>query len=290
VPQCAQGPLGAYGLQLRSSLPTNCLNPVAVGSARWDLQWQRWDGPTLPRELVTDTQATVHITPRGFATIDRRSATSVLSLASAPSANALIHPHLGSMAVLAAHWAGRQSFHSGAFIHDGRAWGILGNRNDGKSSTLAWLSLQGYPVLTDDLLIVEGDRAFPGPRCLDLREGAARRFGIGEDIGIVGSRQRFRVPLGPVPAEVPFGGWVVLQWADSVEILPASAEFRLRTLIGGRGLLQLPTDPLSWLDLTTRPMLVFRRPQDWTKLDAALNQLLDGLAAIHVGHGAMLPG
>jgi hypothetical protein len=285
----AHGPLGAYGLHL-PRLSADRLNSVPADASCWDIRWERWEEASLPAEAVTDDWATVHVAPRGFATIDRAKATSTLHLPEAPSSDALIHPYLGSTAVLAAHWAGRQTFHCGAFVHDGRAWGVLGHRNDGKSSTLAWLALQDRLVFTDDLLVVDGERALPGPRCLDLREGAAKRFGIGEDIGMVGNRQRFRVPLGPVPSELPFGGWVVLEWADEVEISVPPAVFRLRTLVERRSLLQQPTNPLSWLYLASRPMLVFRRPKDWTRLDMALGRLFDVLSSISDDRGAMLPG
>src|SRR5262249_6109268 len=130
----------------------------------------------------------------------------------------LVHPYLAPAAAVAARWAGRESFHAGAVVVDGGAWGVLGDKETGKSSTLAWLALQGHEILMDDLLVLDGDDALAGPRCIDLREEPAARLGAGEPLGFVGLRERWRLTLDQVPARVPLHGWVTLAWGDRVEV------------------------------------------------------------------------
>ncbi|GAB3935843.1 hypothetical protein GCM10027614_11390 [Micromonospora vulcania] len=52
----------------------------------------------------------------------------------------LAHPYLAPVATTVNRWAGRETFHSGAFVLDGRAWAVLGPRTAGKSSLLAALA------------------------------------------------------------------------------------------------------------------------------------------------------
>ena len=49
----------------------------------------------------------------------------------------------------------------------GRALGVVGTREAGKSSTLAWLAVAGTEVLCDDLLVIDGQSTFKGPRTID---------------------------------------------------------------------------------------------------------------------------
>ena len=103
------------------------------------------------------------------------------------------------MAALAARWLRRESFHAGAVVVEGGAWAILGDKEAGKSSTLAHLALNGYTVLSDDVLVLERGSVFAGPRCIDLRAEPARRLGAREPLAVVGMRERFRIELGPAP-------------------------------------------------------------------------------------------
>ena len=59
----------------------------------------------------------------------------------------LAHPHLAPVGAIFALWAGRESLHAGAFVADGRAWGVLGTREAGKSTLLAALHAAGLVAL-----------------------------------------------------------------------------------------------------------------------------------------------
>jgi hypothetical protein len=232
------------------------------------------------RDYLDDQRATALLHGGGIARIDRASATTELVLPAAPSPEALLHPHLAITALVAGAWLGRRTFHAGSFVHSGCVWAVLGDRERGKSSTLAWLAAHDVPVFADDLLVLDGDTALAGPRILDLRESAAEHFGLGRDLGVVGTRVRWRVDLPDVAAELPFGGWVCLEWHESavtVEQIPASQ--RLKRLVAARGIERAEPSTAAWLPIIGKPMFLLSRPQRWDALDAAMHELLRKVAA-----------
>ena len=103
-----------------------------------------------------------------------------------------------------------------ALAVDDRALGVVGTREAGKSSTLAWLALAGTEVLCDDLLVIDGRSTFTGPRSIDLREDAAERLGAGEAIGVTGARERGRLRLAPAGDRRVLAGFVFLARGDGV--------------------------------------------------------------------------
>ena len=132
--------------------------------------------------------------------IDRDAATTTLTGGDPLPAHALVHPVLGTTAAAHAHWQGMLTFHAGSFVSpEGGVWGLLGDREQGKSSALAWMALNGHEVFADDLTITDGERVLAGPRCIDLREASARHLLIGEELGTARS-----------PA--PGGGWTCRRW------------------------------------------------------------------------------
>jgi hypothetical protein len=274
---------GAYGLHLPTIAAQEWLNGAPMDWRTWTFAsapTQSVDSTEQVTEVITDAEATVRIAPTGYAHIDRGTATTTLHTPRPLSPEGMIHPHLGSTAVMNAYWAGYTTFHGGSFVLDGGVWALLGDRQQGKSSALAWLVRRGLPIFADDLLILDGDRALAGPRCLDLRREAAEYFGIGEPIGIVGTRHRWRYHLPPVPAALPFRGWVTLAWADDVDISLVPPADRLPHLLASRGLTLIPTDLHAWLDLIRFPLLILKRPNSWNELDGAMNGTLDRLAEL----------
>lgn len=216
----------------------------------------------------------------GIARIDRASASTQLTLPDAPTREALVHPHLAITALVAGGWLGRRTFHAGSFVHDGGVWGVLGDRGHGKSSALAWLAHNGHQVFADDLLVLSDAVALAGPRILDLRRSAAEHFGIGRELGMVGTRDRWRIDLDDVAAEVPFRGWVTLAWSESgtsVEAVPI--QDRLKLLVESRGVIIAEDSTEQWLPIIAKPMFRFARPKDWASIDAAMGVLLDAIAA-----------
>jgi hypothetical protein len=210
----------------------------------------------------------------GWVTIEREPARVTFRLPAPPPARDLVHPYLAPAAAVAARWAGRESFHAGAVVAGGGAWAVLGDKESGKSTTLAHLALGGHPVVSDDLLVVDGDHVLAGPRCIDLREGSAAHLGAGEPLGVVGVRERWRLPLGVVPPRTPLRGWVTLAWADAVGVDALRGAERMLALLPFRSVQLEPGAPQHLVDFGALPVLRLRRPRRWDALDEAATRLL----------------
>ncbi len=229
-------------------------------------------------DYMDDSSAIALLQGGGIARIDRAAARTELTLSAAPSAEALLHPHLAITALVANAWHGRRTFHAGSFVRDGGVWAVLGDRESGKSTALAWLVQHDVVIFADDLLVLDGDTALAGPRILDLRAHAAQHFAIGRDLGVVGTRARWRVELGAVAAELPFHGWIVLKWSDSdVRVTEVPAPDRLTQLVDARGIVIEEASTAAWLPIIAKPMVTFARPRDWGHIDSAMTTLLDAL-------------
>lgn len=269
---------GAYGFRLGGV--ARAQNLLVEAPPHWpllDLRVRITSREPPPREYVDEAIAVLRPRSGGWIEIDRRAGRATFSLPEHPSDPALVHPHLASVAVVSAHWLGRESFHAGGFLVDGRVWGVLGDRDAGKSSFLALLALAGIPVLCDDVLILEQDTALAGPRSIDLRASAARHLGVGEALGVVGTRERWRLSLAPVSAEVPLAGWVSLRWDEQAEVRRPRGSDRLRMLGAHRGSSLYPSNPASLIDLSGLPFLELCRPQRWDVAHEATHCLLDAL-------------
>lgn len=211
--------------------------------------------------------------------MDRRAGVATFTLAASPPASALLHPHLAAVAAVWAHWGGQDGFHAGAFLAGDGVWGVLGDKGSGKSSTLAALARRGVPIVCDDVLVLDGPSAFAGPRSIDLRTDAADQLGIGEPLGVVGERERWRVKLEPIQPELPFRGWIALRWSDEPVIRPLEGAGRLRQLLANRALLIPPRAPSAVFDLAGLPFFEFGRPRRWDSIDGALAQLLGAISS-----------
>jgi hypothetical protein len=231
-----------------------------------------------PGTLDVDMErATVWMVQGDRLDIDRASLVVRLHTREHLSDDALIHPYLALPAAIASRWMGRQVLHGGGFLHDGRVWALTGGKGDGKSSTLAALMRAGVPVVSDDLLMVEGRTVFSGPRNIDLREEAAERMG-GEALGFLGSRTRWRLRPGAVPATAELAGFVTLEWGDEVRFEPLDAGARLWSISDNAFMGPAKTDRLATLELAALPAYRLVRPRSIDALDEIAAQLLRRLS------------
>lgn len=176
----------------------------------------------------------------------------------------LAHPYLGPVATLFNRWAGREAFHGGAVVLDGRAWVLSGPRTAGKSTLLAALAADGVPVLTDDILVLDDHAvAYAGPRCLDLRQPLPDRPLA---VRPVRNGSRWRIALPPLAPRIPLGGWFFLTWGTKLELAPLTAPELLARLAAGRSWRHLPSDPTALLALAILPAWSLTRPATWTTL------------------------
>jgi hypothetical protein len=275
---------GAYGLYLPTLADTGALLVDAPE------EWTEWQidlavGDGRPTEFLDDSHARLVCEPSGWVDIDRAARSSTIHLPEVPGLEEIVQPRLGITSVVAAYWQGDHRFHAGAFVADGLAWGILGTKGDGKSSLLAGLASSGVQVLADDVLIVDRRlNALAGPRCIDLRRGAARALGMGSSIGVVGTRERWRTQLPQVPCEVPLGGFVCLEWGGAA-VSQVSPEDRVRKLLASQALLigeqHRDTAMLaSLMELIALPMLSMRRPRAIDRIVETGETLLDALGRL----------
>ena len=198
---------GGHLLAVEPSWPT-----LRVEQVRAELE------PTPPGTVRLDeSRAEIWITDRDRVELDRETLTLRFQTTRPLADDVVVHPYLALPASIAGHWVGRRALHGGAFLHEGMAWGLLGGKEAGKSSTLGWLLEHGHTILTDDVLVLDEARILSGPRCIDLRGDAAERFG-GEDLGVLGSRGRWRLRSGEAPASAPLAGFVYLGWGDRIAL------------------------------------------------------------------------
>jgi hypothetical protein len=230
-------------------------------------------------EQVTADRAQVWLPGGAWATVDRERASAQLAIADEITDGAVVHPYLAPVALVMARWLGREGFHGGGIVAGGGAWGVLGDKTAGKSTMLAWLAREGVGVVSDDVLVIDGPNALAGPRSVDLRDEAARRLGVGEPMGRVGQRERWRFTLPAVEPELPLRGWITLEWGDEVAVEPIRGAGRLPALLPHRGVRLTPLDPSVLIRFSALPHLRFIRPRDWDALPGAVERLLGAIAA-----------
>ncbi|MGH3004321.1 MAG: hypothetical protein ACRDOS_00140 [Gaiellaceae bacterium] len=273
------GPRGAYGFALRGVEGAEEL--LVDAPASWPLlEVVRTTGSEAPPlDRLGDDRAELRLHGGGCIRIARSPLRATFATPSPLADAELVHPLLGAAAAVAAHWLGREAFHAGAVLLDRGAWGLVGERGTGKSSTLAWLGLHGADVLSDDLLVLEATTVFAGPRSVDLRAEPAAQLGAGEHLGRLGSRERWRVRLSAVPPELPLRGWVLLGWGDRLDMRRLPGGVRLTELARQRAVKVPPLHPQSLLELAALPAWELRRPRRWSSLEEAAGLLLGTVEA-----------
>jgi hypothetical protein len=234
-------------------------------------------GTDEPDVIFTEDRARVPLPGGGEIVVQRSPLVGEVRPAVPLREEELLHPYLGYVAVIAARWLGRDCVHAGAFVVDGGAWAFVGARATGKSSMLGRLAADGYDVVCDDVVVIDEQCVFAGPRFVDLRAETAERLGRGEPIGMVGARERWRLRLDPIPPELPLRGWVFLEWGGEGRIErvgPGESMMRIKQQLS---LFTTPREPAALLDLAALPAWRLRRPHSWQSMDDAVRRLVDAL-------------
>lgn len=187
----------------------------------------------------------------------------------------LVHPYLAPVIGMFAVWSDHLAFHGGAVVVDGRAWGVLGDRWDGKSSLLGQLAVGGHPIVSDDVLVTDGEVVFAGPRCVDLRADVAATLEVGRPLR-AGLRDRWRLELEPVEAELTLAGWIVLGWGGQLETRRIAPSKRLGTLISHHlGLPIASATPETLLTMSELPAWELTRPKALDSLERSAQCLVE---------------
>ena len=192
----------------------------------------------------------------------------------------LAHPYLGPVGTVFSRWHGREAFHAGALIVAGGAWAIVGPMEAGKSTLLAAFAARGGAVLADDLVIVDGGRAFAGPRSIDLRSPLPAEYGCELPASHARRATRWRLTLADIEPMVPLRGWVFLRWGDNPGLRPMKPAECLTRLATWRARRELRSDPVQMLTLAGLPAFTLSRAREWNALPATLDALVERLVAV----------
>ncbi len=271
---------GAYGIAL-DGVPgaEQALSPAPPEADLWTIT-RRSLRPQPPEDdVVTDHFARFVVYGGTVVEVDASSRQIALSIADSEPDESITHPYMVGACTLAAWWRGALVFHAGSIVIDGRAWGILGAKQAGKSTLVAAMDAAGVTVLADDITVVEGGQAFCGPRFIDLRRAQAEHYPQARAIGRAGARSRWRLPLGPAPWSAPLAGWITLAWGEELALRSVPALNRLEQLGLAYGLSEPPTDPRTLLDAATLPMHELQRPRDMAQMPKAIELLTRRLSA-----------
>jgi hypothetical protein len=269
---------GAYGVRLANvDEAAELLVPAGADWPALTIE-QRLGTGEAPHDWMTERAATITLRNGGEIAIDRGAGRVVFVLPRPVGPAELVHPLLAPVGGVMAWWYGRECFHAGGFVLDGRVWAVLGDRGAGKSTTMGWLALNGHGIVCDDLLVVGDGAVFAGPRSVDLRESAAEHLGAGEALGMVGARERWRLTVGPVESGLELAGSIFLGWGERVEAVVLPGRERLARVRAHRGVTIPPRDPTVLLDLAALPAWELRRPRSWDSLEPAGELLLATLA------------
>jgi hypothetical protein len=252
---------------------------LVVERARPDATVRQEKDFELGEPVVGVDHAVLWITERDRLEIDRSPLRVRFTTERLLSDELVAHPYIAFPIAVASHWLGRQVLHGGAVIRHGRAWGLLGTKEAGKSSTLGSLAAGGHSIVSDDILAIEHGIAFAGPRTIDLRAEAAAVLG-GREIAMLGGRERFRLQPGAVPASCPLGGIIYLEWGDELRVEVVAPAERLVLLIGNSAIGPDLVVASAFLDLAALPTWRLVRPRRLDVLEDANRQLLEAIDAV----------
>ncbi|HXZ57744.1 MAG TPA: hypothetical protein VEG40_09195 [Gaiellaceae bacterium] len=268
---------GAYGLRLLGlEEAAHLLVPAAPEWPTLAVESRVSAGLPLAPDVIGPDAASIRLRGGGRVEISRDRA--IFYAARPLDPVEVVHPYLAPVAAVVGHWLGRESLHAGAAVVRGRAWALLGDRESGKSSTLAALAAAGHGVLCDDVLVLDRLRPLSGPRTLDLREDAAARLDLPSTLQPSDTRSRHRVELPPAPDELVLGGSIFLEWNAEEELRELRPTETVGRLSSARVLRIPPATPELLLELAAVPAWVVRRPRSWFSLDRTV-ELIERIAA-----------
>ncbi|MEZ5098886.1 MAG: hypothetical protein R3C15_03600 [Thermoleophilia bacterium] len=265
----------AYGLRIDGPLPPGQLNADLPGD--WPVLRIEVEPGDVERPETTELDerlARMPLLSGGLLELTRDPLAARFRGGRPLTPDELVHPGLAGVGAIASIWLGRESIHAGAFLVGGRAWAVTAEKETGKSTTMAALARRGLPIVTDDVLVLDGGDALAGPRSVDLREGAARWLGIDPIASAARSGERARVQLEPVPSRAPLAGWIFLDWGDEVAVEPVRPTRRAALLLRQRTMQRELSRASGLLDLAALPAVRLVRPRDLARLDEALDALL----------------
>lgn len=291
---CAEGLPVAYGLSFSGPLVTERFRALLLSDpGPWPSVRLDFDTVRLPHanEVLGEDSATLRCLFGGHLVAEREAMLATFrGTDEGPDPHVLAHPGLAGVAVIFARWLGRSAFHGGAVLSDLGAWGIVGDKGMGKTTTLAALALTGRHVLADDLVVLDDRMVLTGPRTLDLRPAAAERLEGDFTVVTVRGGERRRLVLGPAAVAAPLRGWICLGVGPSVALERIPPSQRLAALAEHLAVRVVPRDPVAFLELASLPAYRLTRPLSWDALPAAVAAIEDLIGGDRPAGGGLAPG
>lgn len=264
---------GAYGFSIHGLPAAGSLLGDAVHG--WpDLRLDRTCQPATKAFHVDDEGMVVPLGPDEAMVLEWASGRATLNVAGGLPDHLMVHPYLAPVAAAFAWRRGCEVVHAGAFVAGGLVWGIVAEKEGGKSSVLAWLVSQGHAVFADDMVVLDAGRTYAGPRCIDLRHATVEHVADLPMIDLASRIDRQRVLLPPVASELPFGGWVLLTWGHELEVRRVPPAERIARLSPHRSIRLMPHEPAALVEAIAHPMWELARPRDWRAMPHAIDALL----------------
>lgn len=268
---------GAYGLSLKGDRArAAAFGPVDRAAPSWEIAVRLDAGDARPEQAGSSSERVViMLSELEWALCDRAHQRVTFHLDRPVSDEILAHPMFAAVGVCAAHWRGDTPLHAGGVVLAGHAWAILGDKQRGKSTTMAECAARGLAVLADDLLVVTPDlRAHAGPRAVDLRGSSAARYPEAVAVEDSVMRERFRLPLPDAPPHAPLAGIVTLAWGPEVALTPVPVVDRIGLLADAYALWEDAAAPRTLLELAHLPFYELARPQELASLPATIDALM----------------
>jgi hypothetical protein len=247
----------AYGFRL-AGIDSRYLQRAQDGS-RPTLTVRRSVSTAADREQPPPGSTVLALVGGGRLVLDRQQRSAWFETPERLDEDDVVHPYLAPAAAVMAGWEGWNAFHAGAYASGGRAIAVLGKREHGKSTLLAALALDGVEIVTDDVLVVDGDTAHAGPRCIDLRRAGLEHTLPDAQLEPSRSGDRLRLRLPALPSAPELAGWVALEWGEGLELEPLRPGARLHRLASAHSRAGSPRDD-ALLELARLPGWALRRP------------------------------
>lgn len=275
------GGAGVYGLDVVGLGDVSRYAGVPQpGSPVLVVRQQIGEAPPGVRSRLYDDRAVIPLIDNGLLEVSREPAVASFLMPRVLSSDELLHPWLVPAAATVNAWHGRRVLHGGIVSDGQRALAVVGDKEGGKSTLLAWLALQTeLLVMCDDLVVFDGDVVFAGPRCIDLRPSSVPHLPdvIGRTLVRDGTRLRLPLPSAPPTSELI--GLVVLEWAEEAKTVAVPVGERLGRILPHALTEGIPEGAAGVLGFATYRMWRLLRPRRWDCLPASAELLRELLAS-----------
>jgi hypothetical protein len=266
---------GVYGLRVQGVSADGIFSLVRADSPRLEVSVE--EGRVLDREeRFGEDAAEIRLIGNGWVSLSRAGHAHFV-LPNLVPGEEVIHPWLVPAAATYSGWLGRHVLHGGIYSRDGRAVAVLGDKEAGKSTLLAWLATHGEgEVLADDLVVLDAGIVYSGPRCIDLRPGTAEAIDAIASKRLVRDASRQRVRLPPCRESAEIVGVVVLSWDEGRDVsLIRMGPSEAVAVVLPHALKVDTSHRTGLLDLLGYPVWRLARPRTWESTPRVAGELAE---------------